>query len=308
MTPIRVALAGLVLVASQPALALNIVFDYSHDTSGFFTGHADRIALLDAAAQVFDTRLQDQLTAIVSSGGNHFNAQFIDPTAGASVTVNDFSVVANQLTVFVGARNLGAGTLGEGGPGGYTISATSQGFVDNAVSRGQAGALASTPTDFGPWGGALTFNNTGITWYFDSNVGTTESFSGYDFYSVAVHELGHMLGFGSAPSFSNKVVGSNFTGINSQSLYGGPVPMADSAHWAGSVTSTVNGLTQQVAMSTSLTNGQRKQFTALDFAALQDLGWQVAPVPEADTWAMMLVGIGLVGYRLRRKQGLRQYA
>ena len=27
------------------------------------------------------------------------------------------------------------------------------------------------------------------------------------------------------------------------------------------------------------------------------------PVPEADTWAMMAVGLGLVGMRLRRKNG-----
>ncbi|WP_124948687.1 PEP-CTERM sorting domain-containing protein [Sulfuriferula thiophila] len=27
------------------------------------------------------------------------------------------------------------------------------------------------------------------------------------------------------------------------------------------------------------------------------------PVPEADTWAMMAVGLGLVGMRLRRKSG-----
>ena len=29
---------------------------------------------------------------------------------------------------------------------------------------------------------------------------------------------------------------------------------------------------------------------------------EVSPVPEADTWAMMALGVGLVGLRLRRKQ------
>lgn len=32
--------------------------------------------------------------------------------------------------------------------------------------------------------------------------------------------------------------------------------------------------------------------------------WSVTPaVPEADTWAMMLLGLGLVGLRLRGKKG-----
>lgn len=32
--------------------------------------------------------------------------------------------------------------------------------------------------------------------------------------------------------------------------------------------------------------------------------WYVIPaVPEADTWAMMALGLGLVGLRLRRKKG-----
>lgn len=302
MNRIRVALAGLVLAASQPALALDIVFDYSYDTSSFFSAPARSV--LNAAAQVFETRLQDQLTAINSAGSNQFTAEFSNPGTGGTASVAGFNVAANQLTVFVGARNLGSGTLGQGGYGGSSASGT-QAYL-NSLDRGQTGALANPATDFGPWGGAISFSST-TNWYFDPNVATTESFAGYDFYSVTVHELGHVLGFGTADSFLNKVVGSSFIGSVSQSLYGGLVPMADSGHWASSVTSTVNGQSQQVAMSPSISNGQRKRFTELDFAALKDLGWQVSPVPEADTWAMMLVGIGLVGYRLRRKQGQRQY-
>jgi 5'-nucleotidase / UDP-sugar diphosphatase len=28
----------------------------------------------------------------------------------------------------------------------------------------------------------------------------------------------------------------------------------------------------------------------------------IAPVPEADTWAMLLVGLGLVGFAVRRRR------
>jgi MYXO-CTERM domain-containing protein len=35
---------------------------------------------------------------------------------------------------------------------------------------------------------------------------------------------------------------------------------------------------------------------------MQDIGWQVTPVPEADTWAMLLAGLGLVGFAARRRR------
>lgn len=56
-------------------------------------------------------------------------------------------------------------------------------------------------------------------------------------------------------------------------------------------------------MSPSIANGMRKNFTDLDFAAMQDIGWQVTPVPEAGTWAMMLSGLVLVGGMARGRSG-----
>ncbi|MEZ6061148.1 MAG: hypothetical protein R3C19_12355 [Planctomycetaceae bacterium] len=59
------------------------------------------------------------------------------------------------------------------------------------------GALTATETDFGP-GGAITFDTTGVTWNFDDAApGGGES----DFFSVAIHELAHLLGFGTSASF-----------------------------------------------------------------------------------------------------------
>ena len=54
-------------------------------------------------------------------------------------------------------------------------------------------------------------------------------------------------------------------------------------------------------MDPTITAGVRKNFTDLDFAAMQDIGWQVTPVPEASSWAMMLAGLGLVGIFARRR-------
>ena len=49
--------------------------------------------------------------------------------------------------------------------------------------------------------------------------------------------------------------------------------------------------------------------TDLDWAALDDIGWEVAslqatvpaPIPEPRTWAMMLGGVLLIGMMARRR-------
>ena len=296
---IYAALAIAALTLSQSASAISIIFDYSYDSSGFFTGvNASRQTILNQAAGEFTSRIQDHLTAITSSGPNQFNVSFNNPSSGAAVTLNNYSVADNALIVYVGAQNLG-GPLGEGGPGGYSISGTSAFLATR--DRGQTGALSTPPTDFGPWGGAITFNSAQANWYFGSSDPISGS-SVFDFYSVAVHELGHVLGFGTAPSFGHLVVaGTNFTGASASAAYGGSVPMADPGHWKQGLTSTVGGVTQEVVMDPSISNGQRKHFTELDFAGLRDTGWQVSAVPvPAAVWLFASGLAGLFGFARRR--------
>ncbi len=292
-----IALAALAL--SQPASAISILFDYTYDSSGFFTGgNASRQTLLTQAASEFTSRIQDHLTAITSSGSNSFDIAFYNPSNASVVTLNNYSVTDNAVIVYVGAQNLGASTLGQGGPGGYSISGSSA-FVDGQA-RGQAGALNTPATDFGPWGGSISFNSAQSNWYFGS-ANPTPGSGLYDFYSVAVHELGHVLGFGTAESFGNLVMGSNFTGASSSGLYGGPVPLADSAHWQDGLTSTAGGVPQEVAMDPAIGPGTRKHFTELDFAALRDTGWQIAPVPiPAAVWLFASGLVGIFGFARRR--------
>lgn len=297
MTVRPLAFALLAACSAQAQANIDIQFDFTYDTAGFFS-NAGSTDALNAAAAVFETRLADSLTAITSSGSNNFSTLFFNPSnpSGPDVTLGAQSVAADVIRVYVGGANLGDGVLGLGGPGGYGCSG-SVSFCSNAPSRGQGTVTGSGATDFAPWGGSISFDNASTDWHF----GTTTSgldFNEFDFYSVAVHELGHVLGFGTADSFDALIDGNNFVGLNAGTV---PLLAGDLAHWAEGTQGLVNGVLQEAAMSPSIANGERKYFTDLDFAALQDIGWEVTPVPEADTWAMLLAGLGLVGFAARRR-------
>ena len=296
-TPQRILAVLLLTAIAQSASAISIVFDYSYDTNGFFADAARKNTLNQAGAYL-GNRLQDNLTAITSNspgGSNNFTAKFFNPsdpnTVASDVSIPKASVAADVVRVYVGASNLGGTTLGIGGPGGYGASG-SQAFLDNVASRGQTGALAKPATDFGPWGGSLGFNSTGTNYYFDQDTSTVESFTGFDFFSVAVHELGHLLGIGTADSWFTNVSGLNFNGKFSTAVHGGSVPLADVGHWAVGTKGSIGSM-QDAAMGPNIAAGQRNYFTPLDFAALKDIGWEVSPAPVPLPGALVLLFSGL---------------
>ena len=271
---------------AAPVLAFDIVFDYTYDT-GFFND--TNKAILDEAASFFETYITDDFTAITSGGSNHFSAIFTNPGDRTSqVTLTDFDVAADTIVVFVGGYDYGTGstTLGSGGYGGYSISGVDS-FIDNAVTRGETAtregvrnpdAATKSAVDFATWGGSVSFNST-TSWYFDTDVSTNEAFTGADFYSVALHELGHVLGLGTADSWDNKIIGDQFTGAASVAAYGGNlVPLQSSGgHWADGTQSRIYGTStgQEAAMDPNIVLGTRKVFTDLDMAGLEDVGWEI---------------------------------
>ncbi len=310
-------LSGLLLAAGALQLTTSVAratvafqFDYSFDTSGFFSGgNIGRRTLLEDAATVFTSRITDTLDAITPGGVNSWTAVTFNPSdTGTNISVSNLLVDLNTIIVYVGASDLPGSTIGLGGPGGFSVGGT-QGFVDTVVGRGQAGALLAqaSRTDFGPWGGSLAFDSL-TNWYFDSNPSTVETFTGQnDFYSVAVHELGHLLGLGTADSWDNLVSGGAFTGVNSVLANGGNVTLsAGLDHWAeGTMSTLVGTLTaQEAAMDPSLTTGSRKFFTTLDFAGLDDIGWSLTAIPEPATfgWVAALGALGLALSRRARRR------
>lgn len=254
---------------------LRVVFDYSLDTSNFFAD-AQRRVVLQAAADSLVSRFTDDLSAIQPSGSNVWSPAIIHPrTQAQHVLPASLSIPANQILIYVGARNLPNNQLGEGAGGYYTTAQGSQAWLDTVRGRGEAGALGAAPTDIGPWGGSLAFDEP-RDWYFGFDADALGSQQN-DFFSVAVHELAHVLGFGivfpgsTSSSWENLVVGNQFTGSNARAEYGGNVPLASGSHWLDGIQS--DG--REAAMDPTLTVGQRKLFSPLDLAAMQDIGWSV---------------------------------
>lgn len=240
-------------------LSINIVFDYTYDTSGFFDSY-ERKATVEAAARLFEDAISDTLSAITPGGINTWTASFPNPSTGTTVSLDDLVIPAGEVRVFLGARTLGGSTIGLASSA-WSASGTS-GWLSTVEFRGQP----AVSTEYATWGGAIAFDP-GTAWH------TGVSLSGIaggesDLYSTAVHELGHLLGFG-GDSWDTQMSGGKFTGPKSKVIFGDDIPTTG-GHWADG---TMND-GQEVAMSPVGSSGVRIPFTTLDFAGLDDIGWE----------------------------------
>ena|GEM_PF-2820525 len=257
--------------------ALSIMIDYRFDTNNFFDTQ-EKKDLFQQVANMYAARITDNLSAISPSGSNTWEAVFTDPATGQSTTVSNLFVSSDTIIVFAGGRDLEGGTLGVGGPGGYNARGSSS-WLATIDRRGQSGAAGNNPTDFGPWGGSISFDTNGTSWFYGETTDGLDSHEA-DFMSVAMHELAHILGFGTSDSFDHYVSNGRFTGSKADAEYdgsGAPPLYDDDSHWADGVTD--GG--QETAMDPAILLGTRKLITNLDWAALDDLGWTLTSTNPA---------------------------
>lgn len=306
---LRKTLLAWLLCLPGTAQAITIELNYDYDNIGFFNQTGAKEAMR-AVADYYESLINDQLLAIDPSefpGGSWVGVILNPSNPNLQIQLENLVIPENHFILYVGGSTQFSGGA-FGGPGTTGVSSgfpmTSSQFQlwrNRVQARGQNGALNNPATDFGPWGGFIGFN-ANISW----NFSTTQRVSNpaFDFVSIALHEMGHVLGLGTSPSWNAKISGGSFTGNKSNALFRGPVPLngADTTHWRdnnfcqfnvpfdpssplnvlskryGSFGSS-HGADQIALMDPSLcfTGPDLLVMTSLDLAALQDIGWEIRP-------------------------------
>jgi len=262
--------AGFSLLFCGDAGAIDIQFDYTLDTSGFFSD-PDRKAVLEKAGDAWEAALTGATTPAIplGTGGNTWTLKFNRPDVAANLgDAKNYPIVnrplpADTIVIYVGARpDVYGGFLGYAE---YEYSWA--GFS----SWGNMMNTRNSSTNFDSFGGAVAFDSD-AAWHFDTDPTTKESFPGqYDFYSLALHEIGHLLGFNQgAAAFWRQSLGGTFTGPTVVSVYGGEPPISGSSgHWQAGLLFGGN----PCVMSTPLSPNVRVDLNPIDKAVMPDLGY-----------------------------------
>jgi hypothetical protein len=240
-----------------------IQLDYTYDTQGAFMDNVRRNEL-DYAAHIWGLFIASDFEDIPA--GTPLRARPPEmPDAAGMVFSVDYTI--DDLALIVGF----AAIDGAGG----ALANSSLSFTVNGIEPGLAQRLDARyySNPFQPWIGRTTFD-VDEAWFFDS---TPETFDDIpiaqnDFLETAMHEMGHMLGIGSAAAFTDLVVNGTFQGARAMEVYGAAVPLApDNVHI---LRNTMSGGRLPV-MEYGSAPGQRKAPTELDLAILEDLGYQI---------------------------------
>jgi len=330
-----------VVLVAPSVQAINIVVDYTYDTNNFFDTPTKKAAM-QAAADRFSNVITSSLLAVGPGGtgtgtsagwrvgfthpgtGASFElstaASFAtDPFSGAGAAdVYGFSGLnANQWILYAGGRALGSAGIGGTGTGINTTTTFDD--ISGPMHRGFAdNTPASSINDLPRWGGAVTFNS-GEAWNF--SLGSTGS--GLDFYSIALHEVGHALGLSTSWNQWNNTAGvytgplaiAAYNTDNGTSLTGLNLESAANPHWKDNTydsfifgfgnpntVGTVPGGTKQDLVMEPIADfgGAQNRFelTNVDVAALQDLGWSVIPEPTSG----LLFAFGVLPVFLLRRR------
>ena len=251
----------------------DIQFDYRFDNLNWFD--SQKRAALEAAAEVWEAIILDDFQAIKAGTTVHAS----HPTSG-SVEAFQLDYDIDDIVVFLYANDMG-------GPGGKLAEAGATTYKGDR----------NTTTVFQPWLGEMEFDISEL-WYVNASLSETVVVPATqpDFLSVAVHELGHILGISSSlPAFRSLINSQGqFIGPAASALNNGnPIPLDTvGSHIRDNF--EIPGLGEN-SLDPTIRKGDRKLLTRLDAALLDDIGYTIdysslKPVPKVDSLAVVKDG------------------
>ena len=293
-------LTYLLMTAPLVEAAIDIIFDYTYDTGNYF-GDEQRY-IMEQVAYVFESRMGGETFASsiptdYLTGSNTVSAtfNFDNPTTGAGTSINVGSTTsegnivgqAGELLIFLGARSLSGSTLASAGETGYGYS-----YSGDISAWQNAFDARDSSTNYDPRAGSSQVN-TNKTFYFDTDLTTHAdalSSGKTDFYSVMVHEIGHVMGFNTHNAWNANVSGGYWTGANAKAEYNGQnIPLYNTPHWdlptdgtpgnTGNLSPANVGCACHPSMLPSIGIDTRTSFSDLDFALLKDIGYSISASP-----------------------------
>ena len=250
---------------------MKIKFDYRFDTNGFFT--EERKAALNLAGDIWSILLQDDFAPVPL--GAEFTIQ--NPQTGINETIV-LEEAIDDLVIFVGASSEPFNGVSVGNAVSETgnLSSLAQAQYDGIDLQGdifqrrissnfrQTGAV----TDFEPWAGTISFTtDPDPEWDFSLREPDLDKF---DFVSIALHEIGHILGVGTAPIFDVLGVGGAFEGVNAREANdGNAIPLE------ASLGHIDEGFRNNNVLLDSILEPGRQSPTEIDLALLADIGYEI---------------------------------
>ncbi len=271
--------------------AIDIIFDYSYDTTNYFTD--ERRYVVDQAAYAFESRLGSESFGSLnpadygSAGTAYLSTK--NPTTLASLQVNAGSTTSegnvvgnsNQVIIFLGAKARGTGASLATAYSGYGYGGMFAG--DSWVNYWNN--TRNSTTNYDSIGGSITVN-TSFSWYDDTDLTTSADATAsgsFDFYSVMAHEIGHLMGFSNIwEAWKANKSGNLWQGAFGKAAYNNqPVPIDPSSqsHFGTLNASHIN-CGCHPSMSVAIPTNTRRGVSELDFALLKDIGYSVSASPQ----------------------------
>ena len=286
---IGVALGSVVLLASMlqamPASAgLKFDFDYTYDANGLFDDPARRDAM-EMAGHLVNWYV-DNLAALIPEGDNGWYAFLTKPDGTGMDLIEEVPIAQDTMLVYVGGKPLNEQLAVAVALRPVATLESDPDWTELVAHRGQPGSADDPASDFGAVGGSITFDTGETNWHFDISTRDLRA-NQFDFITVAMHELLHLMGMGVSKSFRDQTNEfGEFLGVNA--VAAGSSTNPDLAldefdfHWQSGTKSLWNGRVQEALNAPGIYPGRRAYPTELDRAALIDVGWEAAVAGDAN--------------------------